>query len=76
MAHYNATERRFFAKLNFPWYIEDKNDNPYQVFDRLEFVRNQLRNREIELAKYIKKKEVLGRYDLGLRSILDHYDHF
>ena len=70
------TEREFFAKLNFPWYIEDNNSNCFEVVDKLEFIRNKIRKCEITIAKEIKEKKELERYDLGLRYILDYYDHF
>ena len=70
------TEREFFAKLNFPWYIEDNNNNRFEVVEQLEFIRDKIRKIEITIAKEIKEKKELERYDLGLRYILDHYDHF
>ena len=70
------TEREFFAKLNFPWYIEDNNNNRFEVVEKLEFIRDKIRKIEITIAKEIKEKKELERYDLGLRYILDHYDHF
>ena len=70
------TEREFFAKLNFPWYIEDNNNNRFEVVEKLEFIREKIRKIEITIAKEIKEKKELERYDLGLRYILDYYDHF
>ena len=70
------TEREFFAKFNFPWYIEDNNNNRFEVVEKLEFIREKIRNIEITIKKEIKEKEELTRYDLGLRYILDPYDHF
>ena len=70
------TEREFFAKFNFPWYIEDNNNNRFEVVEKLEFIRDKIRKIEIKIAKEIKEKKELERYDLGLRYILDHYDHF
>ena len=70
------TEREFFAKLNFPWYIEDNNNNRFEVVEKLEFIRDKIRKIEITIAKEFKEKEELERYDLGLRYILDYYDHF
>ena len=70
------SESEFFAKLNFPWYIEDNNNNRFEVVEKLEFIRNKIRKIEITIAKEIKEKKELERYDLGLRYILDHYDHF
>ena len=59
---YNHDERVFFAQLNCPRYIEDKNNNRFDVVDRLEFIRNKIRNCEIQIDDYIKEKENLGRY--------------
>ena len=70
---YNHDERVFFTQLNCPRYIEDKNNNRFDVVDRLEFIRNKIRNCKIQIDDYIKEKENLGSglTDLGLRYILD-----
>ena len=70
------SESEVFAKLNFPWYIEDNNNNRFEVVEKLEFIREKIRKIEITIAKEIKEKKELERYDLGLRYILDYYDHF
>ena len=70
------TESEFFAKLNFPWFIRDNNNNRFEVVEKLEFIREKIRNIEITIKKEIKEKGELTRYDLGLRYILDYYDHF
>ena len=74
--HGEETESEFFAKLNFPWFIEDNNNNRFEVVEKLEFIRDKIRKIEIKIAKEIKEKKELERYDLGLRYILDYYDHF
>ena len=48
MAH-EETESEFLAKLNFPWFIEDNNNNRFEVVEKLEFIRDKIRkNRDYD----------------------------
>ena len=72
MAAREETESEFFAKLNFPWFIRFNNNNRFEVVEKLECMREKIRNIEIAIAKEIKEKEEIERYDLGLCYILDY----
>ena len=70
------TESEFLAKLNCPFFIRGYNNNRFEVVVVLEFMREKIRKIEFAIAKEMKEKGELERYDLGLRYILDYYDHF
>ena len=72
MAAHDETESEFFAKLNFPFFIRFHNNNRFEVVEKLEAMREKIRNIEIAIAKEIKEKEEIERYDLGLCYILDY----